>query len=106
MTQITEAQYRLMRLGFVKSLPYDEKVTAIGLIDKGASASLLYFWFNLMKRNYYPVISVAQVAADKAKMIEQHPEFKESIETWFRDYKAFLTHKFNGREQNQFFQFA
>lgn len=104
MVQITEIQFRLRRLGFIKSLPHDEKVTAIGLIDKGASASLLYFWFNLMKRNYYPLISVAQVSTDTDNMIKEHPEFKDQIETWFREYKQFLTRKLNGRSENQFFQ--
>lgn len=101
---ITPTQFRLRKLGFIKQLPYDEKVTAIGLIDRGASASLLYFWYNLMKRNYYPLISVAQVAIDTANMIEQHPEFEQSINEWFQDYKQFLTRKLNGRTENQFFQ--
>lgn len=93
MVSITEAEWRLRKLPYVKSLPYTEKVTAHWLISKGATATLLLFWHNITHRAYFPMYSVMWVRQDTDKMIAQHPELRDQIESWFRDYVEFLKTK-------------
>ena len=69
------------------SLPAHRKVIAMGLRDRGAHRSLVYFWYNLIEGNYAnhsPETVIRMVEHYKG----EYPEFADEIERWFESFKV------------------
>ncbi len=78
---IQEREYRLLQLGYIAGLPYEEKMQALKFIQRGADASLLYFWFNVTHGNYKH-LPHAVLHNDAERMVKQYPSFAEDIQAW------------------------
>ena len=78
---ISEREYRLLQLGYIVELQYEEKMQALKLIQRGADASLLYFWFNVTHGNY-SMLPDAVLYKDAERMVKQYPSFAENIQAW------------------------
>jgi hypothetical protein len=78
---IQEREYRLLQLGYIAGLPYEEKMHALKLIQRGADASLLYFWFNVTHGNYKHLPDVV-LYKDAHRMIRQFSAFRDDIQAW------------------------
>lgn len=68
-----------MRLEFLRDVEYNQKLEAQGLVDRGITDELLYFWFNLRNGNY---VSKDLAVVDGERLKVKCDGFKEDINKW------------------------
>lgn len=71
----------LLRLEFIADLPYEDKLKAQGLINRGADMPLLYYWYNFTHgcyNNLPQVVKERDIESAKLK----YPDFSDDIDKW------------------------
>src|SRR5688572_6765123 len=65
----------------VKDLDYNDRLQVQGMMDRGATPAILYFWYNIMHGSY-DMFPPAILEIDTGKMKEVYPEWSTDIDHW------------------------